>query len=104
MFGALKSEDALALGPRDDQGVDLAPADSVQSFFRLLQAAAKFIEFESDGGGSRFHFDFPWIEWPEITLSRSYKTPTNRRVGCGSSLMSVGAAMISASLARQGSW
>ena len=46
MLGALKSEDALTLGARDDQGIDLATANGVQSFLGLLKAAAKFVEAE----------------------------------------------------------
>src|SRR5580704_1972289 len=104
MLRAFQRKDFFAGGSGDHQRIDFAAANRVKRFFSLLQTLAKLIEFQAS---RRFQISLHValaIARLRSTLGRSDKSPIRRFIGNGSSLIRVGAAMMSDSVARPGSW
>src|SRR5258707_159564 len=105
MLCPLQGEDFFARRSRHHQRIDLAAANCIERFFSFLKTLAKLVEFQPHRGLLiSLHFDLPAIARPSSTLGRSDRSPIMRFVGGGSSLIRVGAAMMSDSVARPGSW
>jgi hypothetical protein len=49
MFGALESEDLIAVRARDEHGVDLAHADGAKGFFQLGDASEQISDLRGTG-------------------------------------------------------
>src|ERR1700723_1290611 len=104
MLRAFQRKNLLAGGSRNHQRIDFAAANRVEGFFSLLKPLAQLIEFQAS---RRFQISLHLalaIARLMSTLGRSDKSPTRRFTGNGSSLIRVGAAMMSDWVARPGSW
>ena len=108
MLGTLKGEDALAVRPRNDDGIDSAAADRCECFLCLLQPRSQTLDIRRPG---QTQFWFPGRHGDEpfgLDAARSAgsrmrvvdcMSPTSRFTGSGSFRISVGAAMTCSSLA-----
>src|SRR5579862_4936253 len=104
MLGPFQGEHFFARWSRYHQRVDVTAANRFERFFSLLQTLAKLIEFQTSRRFQiRLHLALPTARL-RSTLGRSDKSPISRFIGSGSSLIRVGAAMMSDSVARPGSW
>src|ERR1700722_7112119 len=104
MLRTFQGENFFAVGSGDHQRIDFAAANRIERFFCFLKPLAQLIEFKAS---RRFqiglHFTLA-IARLRSTLGRSDRSPIRRFIGNGSSLISVGAAMMSDWVARPGSW